>query len=452
MAKIFFTFLFAVVTVYTQAQNVGIGTTSPHATAQLEISSNGKGILIPRMASSERIGIDMPALGLMVYQTNGEEGFYYFDGFIWHIIGKGGNSWVKSGANIYNENDKIGVGTTTPNTKLHVANGTEATLTNGSGFVVIGDNLNTNIVIDDNELQARNNGANSPLLLQPHNGNIGMGNLLTAPASKLQIEGGVEVAANLHGSLLIGETVSKNLVFDTDEIQARSNATTASPLYLQSMGGNSVFGSGNIIANGKVGIGQAIPLVKLHIEGGIDASLTAGSGYAQIGATSGTNLLFDNNEILARNNGTISPLYLQISGGKTVIGEDMDVTGNTNIAGTLAITGNTNIDAALKLKQFTVNVTSNNPFTLTVGNKSFIKINSSAGCPAPIGCPPVTLSDGVAIGQVLVILVNNDAILFQDYAANNMILSSHHGLGGGGTLTLVWSGTIWNQVAVSDNN
>jgi hypothetical protein len=80
MAKLFFTILLTVAAIFTQAQNVGIGTTSPHGTAQLEISSNAKGILIPRMASSERIGIVGPALGLMVYQTNGEEGFYYFDG------------------------------------------------------------------------------------------------------------------------------------------------------------------------------------------------------------------------------------------------------------------------------------------------------------------------------------------------------------------------------------
>lgn len=452
MTKLFFTCLFIIVFVFVKAQNVGIGTTSPHGTAQLEINANNKGILIPRMASSDRIGITLPALGLMVYQTNGEEGFYYFDGFIWQMIGKGGNNWVKSGANIYNENDKIGVGTTTPNTKLHVANGTEATLASSSGFLLVGDNAATNMVFDDNEIQARNNNAISPLYLQPQNGNIAIGTLLTAPASKLQIAGGVQVGSNLHGSLLIGETVSSNLVFDTDEIQARSNATTSSPLYIQSLGGNSVFGSGNIIANGKIGVGQATPSVKLHIEGGTDAGLSPGTGFAQIGSTTGSNLLFDNNEILARNNGATSPLYLQISGGKTVIGEDLDVTGNTSLAGNLTVTGNTEIDAALKLKQYTVNVTVHAPFTVTVGNKSFIKINSSAGgCPAFGVCSAITLSDGVAIGQILVILVNNDPVYFQDYAANNMLLSSHHLLRDGDTLTLVWTGNIWNQMSVSDN-
>jgi hypothetical protein len=437
MAKLFFTFLFAVAAFCTQAQNVGIGTTSPHGTAQLEISSNGKGLLIPRMASSERIGIIGPALGLMVYQTNGEEGFYYFDGFIWQMVGKGGNSWVKSGTNIYNENDKVGVGTTTPNTKLHVADGTEATLASGTGFVVVGNNAATNLVVDDNEVQARNNGAASALLLQPQAGNVGVGTLLTAPASKLQIAGGVEVAANQHGSLLIGETVSTNLAFDSDEIQARSNATTASSLYLQTMGGNSVFGTGNIIANGRIGIGQPSPSVKLQVEGGTDAGPTGG-GFVQIGSSTSANIAFDNNEIMARDNGATSPLYIQYSGGKTIIGEDIEINGS--------ITG------AIKLEQNSVTVNTVSSFTVTVSNKSFIKITNNA---VYVGGAPVqvTLTDGEAIGQILVILIaGTGRVDFLDNVTYNLKLSQDRFLRSEDTLTLIWTGSTWNEVAVSGNH
>jgi hypothetical protein len=51
------------------AQNVGIGTTSPDGSAQLDISSGGKGILIPRMTSSGIAAIPTPAKGLMVYDS-----------------------------------------------------------------------------------------------------------------------------------------------------------------------------------------------------------------------------------------------------------------------------------------------------------------------------------------------------------------------------------------------
>ncbi len=51
------------------AQNVGIGTSSPNASAQLEISSTARGVLIPRMTSAAIGSIANPAKGLMVYDS-----------------------------------------------------------------------------------------------------------------------------------------------------------------------------------------------------------------------------------------------------------------------------------------------------------------------------------------------------------------------------------------------
>ena len=55
----------------------GIGTSSPDGSAKLDISSNSKGLLVPRMTSAERTNISVPATGLIVYQTDGTAGFYY---------------------------------------------------------------------------------------------------------------------------------------------------------------------------------------------------------------------------------------------------------------------------------------------------------------------------------------------------------------------------------------
>lgn len=49
---------------------------SPDTSAMLDISSNNKGLLIPRMTTAERLSIVRPATGLLVYQTDGIEGFY----------------------------------------------------------------------------------------------------------------------------------------------------------------------------------------------------------------------------------------------------------------------------------------------------------------------------------------------------------------------------------------
>jgi len=58
-----------------QAQNVGVGTTAPDASAALDIVSSNKGALLPRVASTS--SITSPATGLIVYQTGGTAGFYY---------------------------------------------------------------------------------------------------------------------------------------------------------------------------------------------------------------------------------------------------------------------------------------------------------------------------------------------------------------------------------------
>jgi hypothetical protein len=52
-----------------RTQNVGIGTTTPNGSAQLDISSTARGILIPRMTSAAITAITSPAKGLMVYDS-----------------------------------------------------------------------------------------------------------------------------------------------------------------------------------------------------------------------------------------------------------------------------------------------------------------------------------------------------------------------------------------------
>ena len=75
---LFFQFVFSVFIL--SAQSVGIGTTSPNSSALLDVNSTDKGMLIPRMTSTQRVSIASPAKGLLVYQTQAPEGFYYNNG------------------------------------------------------------------------------------------------------------------------------------------------------------------------------------------------------------------------------------------------------------------------------------------------------------------------------------------------------------------------------------
>ena len=50
--------------------NVGIGTTTPNASAALDVQSTTQGMLVPRMTAAQRGLIGTPATGLLVYQTD----------------------------------------------------------------------------------------------------------------------------------------------------------------------------------------------------------------------------------------------------------------------------------------------------------------------------------------------------------------------------------------------
>lgn len=65
-------------------QNVGINATgsAPGSSAMLDVSSTTKGVLIPRMSTSQRDGIASPENGLMIYNTDCNS-FNYYNGSSW---------------------------------------------------------------------------------------------------------------------------------------------------------------------------------------------------------------------------------------------------------------------------------------------------------------------------------------------------------------------------------
>ncbi|HSK13497.1 MAG TPA: tail fiber domain-containing protein, partial [Phnomibacter sp.] len=76
------------------SQSVGIGTSSPHASSLLEISSTTKGLLMPRMSTAQRTAIGSPAKGLMVFD-NDANSIWYHNGSVWVNASSGG--WSLTG-------------------------------------------------------------------------------------------------------------------------------------------------------------------------------------------------------------------------------------------------------------------------------------------------------------------------------------------------------------------
>ncbi len=85
---------------------VGIGTTTPDASAMLDVQSNNSGLLIPRMSATERDNIASPATGLMVYVYD-DNSFYYFDGTSWKKTNQSGLTMET--INLANGNQTINV-------------------------------------------------------------------------------------------------------------------------------------------------------------------------------------------------------------------------------------------------------------------------------------------------------------------------------------------------------
>ena len=85
--KQFYTFSAAVLLTATTYAQVGINTETPDASAALDITSTTGGLLVPRMTAAQRDAINPAATGLMIYQTDGTPGFYYYNGSSWSEVG-----------------------------------------------------------------------------------------------------------------------------------------------------------------------------------------------------------------------------------------------------------------------------------------------------------------------------------------------------------------------------
>ncbi len=135
-------------------------------------------------------------------------------------------------------------------------------------------------------------------------GNVGIGTHV--PNRKLTIQSGGGAFMNVKGfngarEVLLGSDLNGGIV----------STMTNHDLQLRA-GGNST--KMTIKANGNVGINTSNPVTNLQINSSRDTSRTT-HGALVIGATNSSNVSFDNNEIMARNNHAVSTLHLNNDGG-----------------------------------------------------------------------------------------------------------------------------------------
>ncbi|GIV43371.1 MAG: hypothetical protein KatS3mg035_0494 [Bacteroidia bacterium] len=150
----------------THAQNVGIGTNTPDASARLDIVDANRGILIPRVALSATnvaAPVTGPATSLLVYNTatagtapnNVTPGYYYWSGTQWvRLLDNQSSDWKLDG----NTNGALRYIGTNDNFDFPVyTNGTEKMRVTAGGNVGIRTTTPTRAILEVNDVVGTTN-------------------------------------------------------------------------------------------------------------------------------------------------------------------------------------------------------------------------------------------------------------------------------------------------------
>ncbi len=215
----------------------------------------------------------------------------------------------------------VGIGVSNPSAKLHVA----------GGRCFVEDNLDVGVqagapykITAINETETAIFGK-----VEANSGAFGYG--VYGQSDSANGGGGVFGIAPVHGvrGLAVGTTGSaRGGEFTTNSTEGEGVFGYASadtgPNYgvrgrTDSPAGFGGYFEGRGYFSGNLGLSTTNPVAPLHVFAAPDVS-PGGGGAIVIGSTTGANLGFDSNEIMARNNGVASDLFINHDGGDVLIG------------------------------------------------------------------------------------------------------------------------------------
>jgi len=313
MRKIFTYFLLLFPSYHAFAQ-IGIGTTTPHASSLLHLESNNKGFLLPRMTQALRNAIVSPATGLLIYQTNIDPGLYYYDGSAWQPVYPGGDNLGdhKAAQNIelqgnYLSNDgddegvyvanngNVGINTISPSSELHVHQPSASfsifrlthASTIGLGLTIQNNTVGSSIMNYENlRLSLGTNGVDRIII--SNSGNVGIGTINPIQLLHLRQGAGGPVFYLQHADNITntGTTLSSirvtdantsynqaQILFERDELSSGpTDLPTSISFWTTKDGSNTLLRQMTINNIGNVGVGTSSPSVKLDVNGIINST------------------------------------------------------------------------------------------------------------------------------------------------------------------------------------
>ncbi len=312
--------------------SAGIGTLTPNASALLDISSTTKGLLIPRMSQPQRNAIISPTTGLLIFQTSGTVGLYYYNGTAWsNVSGSKANtnlgnlsSTAINASLLPNSNGTVDVGSTTKAWRrgyftdsvkignidftgylglggnLRIYNGSEGAgkvLTSDANGLATWTTLSSLIETDPkvgflavNSVPRWNGAVLANSLITDNGINVGVGT--TLPAAKLDVKTTSSYVAQFNGAAPMYMGLFENDVYrgylgsysgaaeDVDFGTGSGNTTGKLHLTIQA---NPRL---TINSAGMVGIGTTNPNHLMHINGG-DLFVQSSSGLIRLGYEGG---------------------------------------------------------------------------------------------------------------------------------------------------------------------
>ncbi len=250
---------FCAFTFQVNAQGVAINTdnSAADASAALDVKSTNQGVLVPRMTAAQRALIATPATGLLVYQTDGTVGFYFYNGSAWTTLSGGGDDLGNHTAttnldmgtnNITNTNNITATGTATLGGNTYpTTTGTndQVLTTDGAGSISWGNKIGGSLQLSVTKTGAQTTAVGSSLSLPDvitFESANGTGATLTG-GNTWTGNNRFTVGAGGEGTYLIHVHLTSDLVFATPMIDMNNTGNSGSSIYGVGLLNNNTFQS-----------------------------------------------------------------------------------------------------------------------------------------------------------------------------------------------------------------